>query len=312
MTLPQYAQRWLHVLTRPPRATLRQLTLYYLALASLGTVLSTRIPVVREAIAGVPMRDAMEGTGMRDLLSVAMVPAHDLLSFDLRMAIAMLGTLLITIPFSWGYMSIRERSGYEQSVVQTLVILPMVVAGIMMIVQFSLALALALGGVAAAVRFRNTLKDVADATYVFLAVGVGISAGTGALTAALLMSAIFTYVSVLLWRCKFGECAVAVGLAADDAGSKPTRRGAVPHLRGEITVEVQDPAQRGAIERVLEESTKQWSRRRASLTDVGTTRLRYKVRLKRSIPISNLSDALGVHAVDGANSAHFAPHSAPV
>ena len=51
-------------------------------------------------------------------------------------------------------MSARPSGGqHNQNVVQTLVILPMVVAGIVFMVQNSLALAFSLAGVVGAVRF---------------------------------------------------------------------------------------------------------------------------------------------------------------
>jgi hypothetical protein len=60
--------------------------------------------------------------------------------------------------------------------VQLLIILPLVVAGIVVLVKDSLALAFSLAGIVAAVRFRNTLDDSKDAVYVFLATGVGLAA----------------------------------------------------------------------------------------------------------------------------------------
>ena len=57
--------------------------------------------------------------------------------------------------------------------VQTLVILPIVAAGVVFMVKNSLALAFSLGGIVAAVSFRNTLRDTKDAVYIFLATGVG-------------------------------------------------------------------------------------------------------------------------------------------
>jgi hypothetical protein len=206
------------------------------------------------------------------------------------MAIVMVGTLLVTIPLSWGYMSIREEAGYEQSVVQTLVVLPIVVAGIMMIVQFSLALAFALGGVAAAVRFRNTLKDVADAVYVFLAIGIGIAAGTGTLSAALVMSSLFTFTSVLLWRCHYGQCDLAEHaerLASTRRAKRAVARRAVVR-RGDMTLELSDPSARQQVESILDAGTRRWRLTESSLRESGTAVLKYELRLKRSVPIAQL------------------------
>ncbi|MEO8294263.1 MAG: DUF4956 domain-containing protein [Gemmatimonadota bacterium] len=117
----------------------------------------------------------------------------------------MLGTLGLMLPVSWVYMSSRRTSGYSQSVVQTLIILPIVVAGIVLMVRNSLALAFSLAGIVAGVRFRTSLKDARDAVFVFLAIGVGLAAGVQALTVAFLFSLIFNFVLILIWRYDFGR-----------------------------------------------------------------------------------------------------------
>ena len=89
-------------------------------------------------------------------------------------ALILLGTLLLMLPVSWVYMSARNIPGHSQAVVQTLIILPLVVAGIVLMVRDSLALAFSLAGVVAAVRFRTNLKDARDVVYVFLAIAVGL------------------------------------------------------------------------------------------------------------------------------------------
>ena len=60
---------------------------------------------------------------------------------------------------------------YDQSLVNTIIILPMVVTGIVIIVQNSLALAFSLAGIAGAVRFRNSLKSSGDALFILMSVG---------------------------------------------------------------------------------------------------------------------------------------------
>ena len=99
--------------------------------------------------------------------------------------------------------------GYQQSVVQLLIILPVVVAGIVVLVKYSLALAFSLGGIAAAVRFRNTLDDSKDAVYVFLVIGLGIAAAVD-LPVALVISFLFNVVIVGLWLTDFGRTPVAL------------------------------------------------------------------------------------------------------
>lgn len=120
-------------------------------------------------------------------------------------AVSVLGALLIMIPVTWTYILIKRESGYEESVVHTLLILPVVVAGILIVVQGSLALAFSLAGIVAAVRFRTTLDDTKDAVYVFLAIGVGLAAGVQALGVAVALSVVFNVVNLLLWKLNFGN-----------------------------------------------------------------------------------------------------------
>lgn len=120
-------------------------------------------------------------------------------------ALSMLGALAIMIPVTWVYMVTRRHRGYEESVVHTLLILPVAVTGIVMIVQNSIALAFSLAGIVAAVRFRTTLDDTKDAVYVFLAIGVGLATGVQALGIALTLSVLFNAVVVVLWMTHFGN-----------------------------------------------------------------------------------------------------------
>src|SRR2546430_11285380 len=85
----------------------------------------------------------------------------------------------------------KQRQGYDPSVVQTVILLPVAVAGIVAVVQNSLVLAFSLAGLAAAVRFRNTLKDSKDAVYIFVAMGVGLAAGGQALAPCFVMTGIY-------------------------------------------------------------------------------------------------------------------------
>ena len=62
--------------------------------------------------------------------------------------VSMLAALMLVIPVAYVYMVTKQRRGYDQSVVQTVIVLPMVVAGTLILVQNSISLAFALGAVA--------------------------------------------------------------------------------------------------------------------------------------------------------------------
>ena len=118
---------------------------------------------------------------------------------------AILGALLTALPVSWVYMEVRTPDDYDQSLVGTIVMLPMIVTSIVVIVQNSLALAFSLAGIAGAVRFRNSLKSSGDALFILLAVGIGLSGGIGALELAIVMSIAFNYSLLAFWLSEFGE-----------------------------------------------------------------------------------------------------------
>jgi polyphosphate kinase 2 len=121
------------------------------------------------------------------------------------LASAIVGALLASLPVAWVYMGIRTEDEYDQSLIATIIMLPVVVTSIVVIVQNSLALAFSLAGIAGAVRFKNDLKSSGDALFILLAVGIGLSAGTGAVELSLIMSMAFNYCFLALWWTELGE-----------------------------------------------------------------------------------------------------------
>jgi hypothetical protein len=121
------------------------------------------------------------------------------------LVVAIIAALLVSLPVSWMYMAVRGGDEYDQSLVNTIIVLPMIVTGIVIIVQNSLALAFSLAGIAGAVRFRNSLKSSGDALFILLAVGVGLSAGIGAIELAAIITIFFNYTFAALWITEYGE-----------------------------------------------------------------------------------------------------------
>jgi hypothetical protein len=118
---------------------------------------------------------------------------------------AILGSVILMIPVSWTYLSIRRLQQMDQSLLQSMIILPIAVTGIVLLVHNSLALAFSLAGVVAGVRYRNTLKSTADSIFIFVAVGVGLSAGIGMLIVGAVMTLIFNFTILVLWKLNYGH-----------------------------------------------------------------------------------------------------------
>jgi hypothetical protein len=122
----------------------------------------------------------------------------------LAVGTSVIGAFLLALPVAWVYMFTRQKKGYQQSVVHTLVLMPAVIAGVVVLVKNSLALAFSLAGIVAAVRFRSTLEDSRDALYVFFVTALGLAAGVE-LDVALVLSIVFNAIVLGLWYTDFAR-----------------------------------------------------------------------------------------------------------
>ncbi|TDG15943.1 DUF4956 domain-containing protein [Seongchinamella unica] len=116
---------------------------------------------------------------------------------------SMLGAVLLMLPVSWIYKGIHRDGDHDESLDETTLILPAVVAGIVMVVQHSLALAFSLAGIVAGVQFRRALSDTFDTLFIFVAIAVGIAAGIKALDIALVLTVFFNIATLVV--CIFGD-----------------------------------------------------------------------------------------------------------
>jgi len=122
-----------------------------------------------------------------------------------RLMFACIGAIILTVPVSWVYFITSRVRNIDQSFLQTIMILPVVVTGIAMIVLNSLALAFSLAGVVAAVRFRFALKQPSDAMYIFVGIGIGLGCGIGALAVTTIISFAFVMATLFIWRLEYGK-----------------------------------------------------------------------------------------------------------
>jgi len=185
-----------------------RLTIYYLAIGLVTFVAVQLWPDLRSylPIGGVqqlitqPSKSALDAT---DTIRAAHV--GNLGESLFWLVVAIIGALLAAFPVTWVYMAVRSGEEYDQSLVNTILVLPMVVTGVVIIVQNSLALAFSLAGIAGAVRFRNSLKSSGDAIFILLAVAIGLSAGIGAVELAAVLSLALNYTFAVLWLTEYGE-----------------------------------------------------------------------------------------------------------
>lgn len=174
-------------------------------------------------------------------------------------AVAMLGALALMCPVAWMYMRTKPKANYDTSLVQTVIVLPVVISGVVLIVRDSIALAFSLAGIVAAVRFRNTLRDTKDAVYIFLAIAVGLAAGVQAFAVGFVVSVIYVAVVLVLWRF--------------DVGTAPL----TDRVRGRLVVETsRTAAAESTLTGILERYARRWK-----LVQSAPTGLTFTVQLRR-------------------------------
>ena len=185
-----------------------QLIAYYVVIFGLCWLILMRFPEFRSylPIGGAEQLINPEGGKRNALEAVVATSQVKTLGQSLGwLATAIVGALLTALPVSWVYMSTRTAEEYDQSLISSIIILPVVVTSIVVVVQHSLSLAFALGGIAGAVRFKNSLKSSGDALYILLTVGIGLSAGIGAVELAMVMGLAFNFCFVTLLVSEYGE-----------------------------------------------------------------------------------------------------------
>ena len=123
----------------------------------------------------------------------------------LKLLFAIIAAVVAVVPVSWTYFITSRARKLDQSFLQTIVILPIVVTGIAMIVVNSIALAFSLAGVVAAVRFRFSLALPSDAMYIFVAIGIGLGTGIGAGGISLVISFAYVIATLTIWKLEYGK-----------------------------------------------------------------------------------------------------------
>ena len=189
-----------HELSSPATRVVLRVIAYYVVLIGLGWIVLDRLP---EA-SGFSFNLDPVLTGGASARKIATEAVVDESTRAAAVASAMAAAMLLALPVAWIYQLTRAKRGYQQSIVQLMIILPLVVAGVVILVKNSLALAFSLGGIVAAVRFRNTLDDSKDAVYVFLVTGIGLAAAVD-IPVATVISLLFNLTILVLWYTDFGN-----------------------------------------------------------------------------------------------------------
>ena len=310
-----------------------RLLLYYVAVVSVASTLIAFVPGFREALVA-PIVQTPPGevaevmSGGHPNIPGPASPWPGVFGRGALTLTAILWALAMTAPVVWVLMRTR-RLRYDPSLVNTLIVLPIVVAGVVLIVKNSLALAFALAGIVAGVRFRQSLEEPEEAVYVLLALGIGLAAGVQALDIALVMSMTFNFVVLIIWRYDLGDIYAkgrGAQLAIGDVSLFTTmEREAVRKMveedasllegikpDGMLVVRASDAAAgRRALESVVGRLASEWRIMEPEHDGKGPSRVQAVVQLKDKVEPAELVAELEARWSDHIAGAEFVPLSTP-
>src|SRR3954451_5319122 len=122
-------------------------------------------------------------------------------------AAMLIGILLAFVcghAIAWIYMLTHTGLSYSRSYVNTLIMMPVIVAMVMMILANNLVLAFGLMAIFAMVRFRSILRDTLDTAYVLAVIVLGLACGTLKFTSAIIGCLILSGIMLYFWATAFG------------------------------------------------------------------------------------------------------------
>jgi len=123
----------------------------------------------------------------------------------LQLVVALLLTTVLTGLLGQVYVRTHSGLSYSRTFVQTLALLGITIALIMVIIGSNIARAFALVGALSIIRFRNPVKDPRDIAFLFAAMAIGMACGTRFYLFALIFGLFFSFVTVLFEATRFGE-----------------------------------------------------------------------------------------------------------
>ncbi len=209
--------------------------------------------------------------------------------------VAMVLAFAVILPITWVYGWTRPPKKYSQSFAHTLLVMPVVIALVVFLVKGSLALAFSLAGIVAAVSFRISLKETMDAVYMFMAIGIGLAAGTQLTTVAYLVSLAFVTIILSVWKTNYGvQPPVLSGwrIVPPDHSVHTSEAKAIATgnpYDAQITVHTKEvKSTQKATAQILKSSTKQWQVANVIENEDGTAIVVYDVSLKQSVNLPAL------------------------
>ncbi len=133
-----------------------------------------------------------------DIVAVSAVSSYDLV-------IALASSTVLTLLLAKLYMVTHGGYSYSKSFLQTIVLVGVTVALIMIIIGSDIARAFALVGAMSIVRFRTPVKDARDLVFVFAAIAIGMACGTQFHVFAAIFTAFVAGLLLVFYYWGFGD-----------------------------------------------------------------------------------------------------------
>ncbi|GEM_PF-1446248 len=225
--------------------------------------------------------------------------------------IALTGALLLALPPLVVYRLTTPNGRFDPSLAESLFILPVAVAGIVTVIQGSLAVALSLAGVVTTVRFRSALRETNDAAYIFLAVAIGVAAGAAALDIGAVLALFFCAAMLLLWATrryvarkhpeavlpplephKHDKHEYGEGTASEATAPGMLSAAGEDHHAFIAVHAPQKDAARRLVEPLLGDRTKSWVLQDAATESDGSASLTYSVHMRKHVSPAALASAI--------------------
>ena len=191
------------------------------------------------------------------------------------MLLALLLGVAMGFLISLVYIFTHRKSGYAQSYVLTLLMLPPIVAIVLVMIN-SMASALSLAGVFTLCRYRTIPGDPKDITYVFFAMATGVICGInggGHIWFVFVFFAIVATVLILVDLLRYGICKT----------SSMTLKITIPENLNYV----------GLFDEVLNQNTSSWHLKRIKTTNFGSLfELVYRLELKNNVDQKHFIDEL--------------------
>jgi uncharacterized membrane protein YhiD involved in acid resistance len=110
----------------------------------------------------------------------------------INLVIALLCGFIISLFYKWTY----RGPNYSSSYVNSIILLAMITAVVIMVIGNNLARAFGLVGAMSIIRFRTAVKDTQDIVFIFFALAVGLAAGVGLHIIAIAGT---LFISLIVW-----------------------------------------------------------------------------------------------------------------